>query len=153
MSDADPAALAKAPAPDHDQRPPVPAIVVFADDASLKWLRPLHKGFRHCFVAVRRGDHWVICNPFSHYTDLDVVCGFTAEELAEWYRHHGLLVVETMAQTPPPRCAPFRPFTCVEAVKRALGLRAPWVFTPRQLHRHLSPAGAARTDGHRSRNK
>jgi hypothetical protein len=114
-----------------------PAIVVFDDDTTLKWLRPLDAGFRHCFVAVRRGDHWIICNPFSHYTDLDVVSGFTADELAAWYRHHGLHVVETLAKTPPPKCAPLRPFTCVEAVKRALGLHAPWVFTPRQLHRYL----------------
>jgi hypothetical protein len=64
--------------------------------------------------------------------------GFTADELAAWYRHHGLHVVKTVATTPPAKCAPFRPFTCVEAVKRALGLRAPWVFTPRQLHRHLT---------------
>lgn len=115
-----------------------PALVVFDDDTTLKWLRPLRTGFRHCFVAVRRGDRWVICNPFSHYTDLDVVDGFTPHELAVWYRRHGLRVVETVATTPPAKCAPLRPFTCVEAVKRAIGLRAPWVFTPRQLHRHLT---------------
>ena len=114
-----------------------PALVVFDDDTTLKWLRPLCPGFRHCFVVLGRGDHWIICNPFSHYTDLEVVHGFTSAELAAWYRHYGLRVVETMARMPPPRCAPLRPFTCVEVVKRALGLRAPWVFTPRQLHRYL----------------
>ncbi|MFO1152109.1 MAG: hypothetical protein U1E42_00385 [Rhodospirillales bacterium] len=115
----------------------VPALVIFDDDTTLKWLRPLRPGFRHCFVAISRGDHWIICNPFSHYTDLEVVHGTTAAAMAEWFCHHGLRVVETVARTPPPRCAPLRPFTCVEVVKRTLGLRAPWVFTPRQLHRHL----------------
>ncbi|MFO1129306.1 MAG: hypothetical protein U1E66_12840 [Rhodospirillales bacterium] len=123
------------------QHPAVPAIVVFDDNTDLKWLRPLHAGFRHCFVAVRHGNHWIICNPFSHYTDLSVVHGSSVGELAEWYRRHGLRVVETVAAMPPPRCAPLRPFTCVEAVKRALGLRAPWIFTPRQLYRHLVRQG------------
>lgn len=118
-------------------RQPAPALVVFTDETTLKWLRPLRAGFRHCFVAVRRGNHWIVCNPFAHYTDLDLVIGFTMSELARWYRRHGFVVIETVATMPPPECAPFRPFTCVEAVKRALGLRAPWVFTPRQLHRHL----------------
>ena len=137
MLDGAEAARKKTSPPGSGQRPTAPALVVFADDATLKWLRPLRAGFRHCFVAIRRGDYWIICNPFAHYTDLDVVYGFTGTELTEWYRRHGLLVVETVATTPPAVCAPFRPFTCVEAVKRALGLHAPWVFTPRQLHRHL----------------
>jgi hypothetical protein len=140
------AAREKASTTDADQRPTaVPALVVFADDTTLKWLRPLRTGFRHCFVAVRRGNDWIVCNPFSHYTELDVIHGFTADELAAWYRHHGLLVVETVATTPPARCAPLRPFTCVEAVKRALGLCAPWIFTPRQLYRHLARRASVAT--------
>lgn len=114
-----------------------PALVIFADDHSLKWLRPLTPGFRHCFVAVRREGCWVVCNPLSHLTDVDVVAALPVATLAAWYRERGFIVVETEVVRPPPRLAPVRPFTCVEAVKRILGLRAPWVFTPRQLHRYL----------------
>jgi hypothetical protein len=116
-----------------------PALVVFADDTTLKWLRPLKSGFRHCFVLVKRDGAWILCNPLSHYTDLDAVGGsLGGPAMADWYRRQGFTVVETLAVRPPPVCAPVRPFTCVEAVKRALGLQAPWVFTPAQLYRHLT---------------
>lgn len=114
-----------------------PALVVFADDNTLKCLRPLRRGFRHCFVAVRRDGCWILCNPLSHFTDLDVIGAMSPAALAEWYRGRGFVVVETEVVVPPPVLAPLRLFTCVEVVKRTLGLRAPWVFTPRQLYRHL----------------
>jgi hypothetical protein len=37
-----------------------------------------------------------------------------------------------------------RPITCVEIVKRLLGVRAPGVITPHQLHRHLLRGGPRR---------
>jgi hypothetical protein len=43
-------------------------------------------------------------------------------------------VVETRIRPAPRRPAPLRPYTCVEAVKRILGLHAPWVITPWQLY-------------------
>lgn len=116
------------------------ALVVFVDDAGLRWLRPLRSGFRHCFIAVHRGNVWIICNSLSHYTDLDVAIGCTTAEIAAWYRRCGFIVVEAKTCTPPKRCAPMRPFTCVETVKRVLGLRAPWVITPWQLYRYLTTA-------------
>ena len=115
----------------------LPAIVVFADDTSLIWLRLFRRGFRHCFVAVQRNNVWIICNSLSHYTDLDAAVGWPAGELSTWYRSRGFIVVEAVARVPPQRCAPVRPFTCVETVKRVLGLRAPGVFTPWQLYRFL----------------
>jgi hypothetical protein len=115
-----------------------PALVVFADACTLKWLRPLRRGFRHCFVLVLSEQGWILCNPCSHYTELDILAARSMGELAAWYREHGLCAVPTVARTPPHRCAPLRPHTCVEAVKRVLGLRAPWVFTPWQLYRHLA---------------
>ncbi|MFO1112553.1 MAG: hypothetical protein U1E35_01295 [Rhodospirillales bacterium] len=71
------------------------ALVVFADDCSLRRLRLLRRGFRHCFVAVRSGAGWVICDPLSNCTDLAFVADATAADLARWYRGHGLQVVET----------------------------------------------------------
>lgn len=113
------------------------ALVVFADNTDLKFLRAFRRGFRHCFVAVQTGRGWVICDPLSHQTHLSVVCGFSADELAAWYRSYGLRVIETRMRAAPSRPAPVRPYTCVEAVKRVLGLHAPWVVTPWQLYKHL----------------
>lgn len=64
---------------------PTPAIVLFAGDTQLKWLRVLHPRFRHCLVAVKLGAAWVVIDPLSHKTALSVVEGFTADELARWY--------------------------------------------------------------------
>lgn len=113
------------------------ALVVFVDQCGLKWLQWLRRGYRHCFVAVRSGSSWVICDPLSHRTDLIVVGDFTTRELADWYRGHGLRVVQTHVLSAPLRPAPIRPYTCVEAVKRVLGMHAPWTLTPWQLYRRL----------------
>jgi hypothetical protein len=58
-----------------------------------------------------------------------------------FYRQRGHRVIATTLMIPPRVLAPIRPFTCVEAVKRVLGLRAPWVFTPWQLYCHLLQHG------------
>jgi hypothetical protein len=118
------------------------ALVVFADDTSLKCLRPLRRGFRHCFVAVASCNGWVICDPLSHQTGLGFVQGLSAADMASWYRSRGLRVIATRTRAAPQCPAPIRPFTCVEAVKRVLGLHAPWVVTPWQLYRLLQEVSA-----------
>ncbi|MBI2240414.1 MAG: hypothetical protein HYU59_06370 [Magnetospirillum gryphiswaldense] len=110
------------------------ALVCFSGVASLWWLRLLRPGFRHCFVAVRQGPFWVVTDPLSHRTAVWIEA---VDDLAGFYRRHQLVVVATRLVDPPKRPVPWRPYTCVEAVKRILGLRAPWVLTPWQLYRHL----------------
>lgn len=117
---------------------PAPALVVFTGDTSLGCLRILKPGFRHCFVAVCRNDHWVICDPLCHRTDLLVISKDAAADLGAWYRLNGLTVIATSVRPAPPRVAPLRAYTCVEAVKRILGVHARSVNTPWQLYRYLS---------------
>lgn len=117
-----------------------PAVVVFTDAAELWWLRLLAPGFRHCFVVVRRSGAWVVIDPLAHYTRVDLAPPWrvrSAEDIAEVYRSRGLIAAITEVREPPRALAPIRPFTCVEAVKRILGLRAPAVLTPWQLFRML----------------
>lgn len=127
------------PATAADPPDPAPALVVFTGDTCLGCLKILRPGFRHCFVAVCRNDHWIICDPLCHRTDLLVIGSEAAADLGDWYRCHGLTVVATHVRPAPPRFAPLRPFTCVEAVKRVLGIHARSVNTPWQLYRYLSP--------------
>jgi hypothetical protein len=117
---------------------PAPALVVFSGETSLSCLKILRPGFRHCFVAVCRRDHWIICDPLCHRIDLLVINKSAAADLGEWYRHHGLRVIETSVRAAPLRVAPLRPLTCVEAVKRVLGIHARSINTPWQLYRYLS---------------
>jgi hypothetical protein len=114
------------------------ALVVFSDETALWWLRLLRRGFRHCFVAVPVAGHWVVCDPLSHRIDISLVDRTGGIDLAFWYRDHGLTVVETPLFCPPQKPAPWRLMTCVEAVKRVLGVHAPSVFTPWQLYRFLT---------------
>ena len=118
--------------------PPCPAVVVFCEGASLPLLNWLRPGFEHCFVAVQRSDLWIVCDSLAHRTDLIALGHHTSADLAAWYREQGFTAVETATRPAPHRLAPVRPFTCVESVKRVLGIHAPMVFTPWQLHRLLT---------------
>lgn len=114
------------------------AIVVFVGETQVKFLRWLRCDFRHCFIVVRSGEYWIACDPLSHYVALTVLPPCQIAELASFFQQRGNRVIATTATIPQPALAPLRPFTCVEVVKRILGLRAPWVFTPWQLYNQLA---------------
>lgn len=113
------------------------ALVVFSGRADLWWLRLLKPGFRHCFVALEGDSGWVVVEPLSHCTEVALLPPGRDGDLAEWYRRHGLIVVETATATPRRKPAPWRPYSCVEAVKRILGIQAGNVLTPWQLFRYI----------------
>jgi hypothetical protein len=112
--------------------------VLFAGETQLKWLRVLHPRFRHCLVAVKLGGAWVVIDPLSHKTALSMVEGFSADELVRWYEQQGMKAIRTWIGEAPAKLAPLAPATCVEAVKRVLGIHAWWIITPRQLHDYLT---------------
>ena len=63
-----------------------------------------------------------------------------------------LVVLEIAPPEVALRSAPLGVFSCVETVKRLLGLRTRWVFTPWQLHRflvsrHIAGCATANGDG------
>ena len=117
------------------------AVVAFADAERPRWLRLLAKGFRHCFALVRSSGRWVVINPMSHWTDVAVLAenadGATADEMVRTLEERGLAAVACAVAEPAPRAWPPALFTCVEVVKRILGIRKPFVLTPRQLFRLL----------------
>lgn len=127
--------------------PAMAALVVFGGGAALPWQRLLKPGFRHCFVCLNDGRRWIVVEPLSCFTEvavLDVPADF---DLGRWFAGHGLTAVPAPVRRVR-RPVGWGPFTCVEAVKRVLGLRAPWVFTPWQLYRRLrAGAGAGALPG------
>ena len=114
------------------------ALVVFGGEADLKWLRFLRPGYRHCFALLESGDRWVMYNPLSNGTEVEVWPGDQEETIRAWLVINGYEVIDEVVR--PLRSRPFfwAPYSCVEAVKRVLGLRAPRVFTPWQLYCHLN---------------
>ncbi len=111
--------------------------VVFTDQTDLPWIRVLKRGFRHCFVLIYDGRHWVSVDPMAHCTDVtvhDVPEGF---DLPAWLAGQGHIVVSARLGREVRRAAPWMMFTCVEACKRVLGIRRRFIFTPWQFYNYL----------------
>ncbi len=119
----------------HDNVTPE-AWVIFSGETDLRWLRVLRPGFRHCYVLLHDGRHWISVDPLAHVTDIRVHDIPPEFNLPLWLKDTGMTVVKaTIARIPKP--APWMAFTCVEAVKRILGLHRIFILTPWQLYRHL----------------
>jgi hypothetical protein len=131
--------------------PALRAWAVFSGRTDLAWLRLLKPGFRHCFLALNDGRHWLTLDPLATFTELAVQPVPAEFDLAGWYRDQGLTVIEATVIRGHARPAPLAPFSCVEAIKRALGIHDRWVITPFQLYRHLrrrQPPGPPVADPH-----
>ncbi|MCH7935755.1 MAG: hypothetical protein IH994_01525 [Proteobacteria bacterium] len=113
------------------------ALVVFSGQADLKWLRILKPGFRHCFVVIENRDRWILYNPLSHRTEIAVLEGVTGMELMKCYRGQGFRVVPWLLCPVCKKSAPWGLYTCVEAIKRILGIHAHWIITPWNLYKFL----------------
>ncbi len=114
------------------------ALVVFSGETTIPWLRLLRPGFRHCFLVWCDGRRWLTYDPMAHGTHIAAHDLAPAFDMAAWYRAKGLRVAAVRPYAPPHRPAPLAPFTCVEAVKRALGLHCRRIVTPWQLWRALT---------------
>lgn len=126
------------------------AVVVFAD-SSLRYLKALRPGFRHCMVALHDGGEWMLLDPLSNGLHLTKLGDLPPAELIQIFEDSGLIAVPVQRAAPRSRELPWAPFTCVETVKRALALRARGVLTPWQLYRRITRAGAGRGDDRRRR--
>ncbi len=113
------------------------AWVVFSGKTDLPWLRLLRPGFRHCFVLINDGTHWVSIDPLSHYTDV-LVHHVPAEfDLPGWLEQRGHSVMKAPLRRNLKRPAPFGFLSCVGSAKRVLGIHERNILTPWQLYRYL----------------
>lgn len=112
--------------------------VVFCPNASLWWTRFLKPGFRHCFAILHDGKRWLALDPLSPHMDMFVFDVSPEIDLPAMIAADGLCVVAAPLRRQHKRAAPPGLFTCVEAVKRLIGLHHWRVFTPWQLFRTLT---------------
>lgn len=113
------------------------ALVVFHGEGAGFWPRVCGRpGFRHCFVALNNGRAWIELDPRGDglHVSAEVSAPF---DLAGYYRAQGYVVVAASVAVTRRRYALPWAFTCVETVKRVLGLQGWWLWTPWQLYRHL----------------
>ena len=125
------------PRPNHEGSRENVASVVFSGRGDLPWLRLLKPGFRHCFLVVRHADCWVMYEPLSNRTEITVIPKQPDFDLIVWLRQMKFTVLSAEIREPISKPAPWGPYTCVEAVKRVLGIRHRGIFTPWRLHRFL----------------
>ncbi len=113
------------------------AVVAFAP-STLTYLRVLKPGYRHCMVAIQDHSVWQLLDPLSNRFEITHLGELRVDEVLRIFTQSGLDAV-CVQRRPPFSCElPWAPFTCVEAVKRVLGLNARWVMTPWQLRRYLA---------------
>ncbi|MDR1476625.1 MAG: hypothetical protein LBI17_00675 [Rickettsiales bacterium] len=113
------------------------AYAVFSPHADMPWLRVLRPGFRHCFVLLADGNRVVSIEPLASRIEIaSIDAPLGVGPLLDSLEADGMRVVPARL-TYTDAGWRFGVFTCVEVVKRVLGIRAPLALTPYRLYRHL----------------
>lgn len=120
------------------------AYVVFVDNVSLWWLRFLKKGFRHCYVILKLNgcSHWIELNPYSNQLMLKEY--WSREESNKLFlldKDDNMRICKVKIESAPLKCAPLGFFTCVEFIKRIVGIHNVMILTPYQLYKKLQVVG------------
>lgn len=113
---------------------PAFAYVAFGGQPTHWWTRFLKKGFYHCVLILGNGHEWCVIDPLIHFTDFIIVKTLHIEA---FFSEKGYQLVRTTPAIPSKIKFYLRPYTCVETVKRFLGISAPNLWTPYQLFCHL----------------
>ncbi len=114
------------------------AWVVFSGRTDIGWLKILKPGFRHCYVLLNDGKRWASIDPLSHLTEVAIHHHVPINfDLPGWLEQQGQTVLSTPICRDLKKPAPFMIFTCVEAVKRLIGVHKRLIYTPWQLYKHL----------------
>ncbi len=120
-----------------DKHEPHEAWVCFSGEAELWWLKMLKPGFRHCFVVARDAKSWIVLDPLSPHLELAVLPMPRGFDLPRWLEGQGLTVVKAPIRRGHNKAAPANWFSCVEVIKRFLGIHARQILTPWQLYSYL----------------
>jgi hypothetical protein len=111
------------------------AYVAFGGTRTRWWMRFLEKGFYHCALVIGNGREWLLIDPLIHFTDLIMMKNAPVLDIL---RQKGYQLVRTTPVQPPLTKTQLRPYTCVETVKRFLGINKAKIWTPYQLFRFLN---------------
>ncbi len=113
------------------------AWLVCTNQTDLKTLKFFKKGFRHCFIVIHDGAHWISVDPMSNQMEIIVHNVEPDFDLPSWLRTRGHKIIEAPLAQRINKAAPVMLFTCVEACKRILGIRNMLILTPWQLYQHI----------------
>lgn len=114
------------------------AYVTFSDTPRYWWTRFIKPGYHHCDLYLFDGIAWIGIEPRIGVTTIEAVYRQTEESFLAWLKTQGITEVVAAEIAPDPgRPAPFGFFTCVEMIKRIIGLHDRRVVTPWQLRKAL----------------
>ena len=111
------------------------AVVGFGGTPTLWWMHFLKKGFYHCIVALGRQNEWLIIDPLLHFTDAIMIRNI---DIKRFFKKHGYRFVEVSLNEPNYKRLRVMPYTCVETVKRFIGVEKARIFTPYGLFCYLN---------------
>lgn len=98
----------------------------------------LKKGFQHCYLLFYDGENWGHLDYKSHMIDFKIYRDIPPSfDLPRWIISKGMHVVKLKNIHYKQRPMPLAVFTCVEAIKRHLGIRSHFVRTPYQLYKYI----------------
>ena len=125
--------------PETDIHVPGAQWVIFSDETDIRLLKLLKKGFRHCFMVMQQDGRWVLIDPRSNKTDIALLPHPATFNFPRYFSEQGKTVIKVpLTIKTPHKVAPVFPVSCVETVKRLIGVHQRWVMTPYQLYRHLT---------------
>ncbi|MGN0929529.1 MAG: hypothetical protein ACI4N3_02720 [Alphaproteobacteria bacterium] len=110
--------------------------VVFSPVTTLWYLKFLHVGFKHCFLILEDNGYFFIVDPLSSKIEL-MSFHILGDRLIKELENYDMKVVKTSINENVSPSWKFGIFTCVEVVKRILGISSVRVITPYQLYKYL----------------
>lgn len=112
--------------------------VVFSNDTDIGFLKFLRRGFRHCFIIMKQDDKWILIDPRADKTDIQILPHPSHFNFPRYFTTQGKIVCKILNIKTPKKIAPIIPMSCVETVKRIIGIHRWFVFTPYQLYRSIN---------------
>ena len=110
--------------------------VVFSPVTTLWYLGFLKAGFKHCFLILEDNGYFFIVDPLASKIELMSLRLFGDGIVSEFERL-GMKVVKAEINSYVSPAWKFGIFTCVEVIKRILGVYSFKVITPYQLYKYL----------------
>ena len=104
------------------------------------WTRFFRPGYRHVSVVVKLKEGvFIHVNPYKRSLDYTVLTLEDVNKLFD-YEYCSDIVVCTLEHKLDTYSINYKPsvFSCVELVKRTIGIKKWWVFTPYQLYKYIT---------------
>ena len=114
--------------------------VVFESTSKRKWHHWwLKEDFHHCYAMTRSEGNlfWLVVHPHQSHTEIDYRLIESFPTVRDYTGEDVLVIEHTTTIDSMQKITQIGIMTCVDVIKRHLGIRAQTVFTPYQLFKHL----------------